>query len=132
MPNKDKAIYNNYMKAYMLNRYHQRRTEGIIRLGGKCVNCETTEKLEFDHIDPKEKSFSVAKLWSVNKNLFWSEINKCQLLCQPCHILKTHRDNGTIPGSHGRTRYRQGCRCETCKLDQSKAQKEWKMRKLNN
>jgi hypothetical protein len=34
------------------------REQAKQKLGGKCVWCETTENLEFDHIDPAQKSLS--------------------------------------------------------------------------
>jgi len=45
----------------MLAKYHRRRREAIKKLGGRCVLCGSKKNLEFDHRDPKKKSFS---LWS--------------------------------------------------------------------
>lgn len=57
-------------------------------LGNKCCICgytKCTEALEFHHLDPKEKMFSI----SSNSNKKWEtllpEINKCVLLCANCH-----------------------------------------------
>lgn len=57
-------------------------------------------------------------------NLLVAEVNKCQLLCHPCHIEKT-RINGENPGgatrkrplTHGTTHayYTYKCRCELCR-----------------
>ncbi len=64
-------------------------------LGGKCVECgynKHTVALDFDHIDPKQKSFKI----SGNFNLRWSdlkkELMKCQILCSNCHRIK-HYNN---------------------------------------
>ena len=89
MPLKDKKEYNKYMAEYMLRRYHERREEALFMLGGRCSDCGSTDELEFDHIDPADKSFSIAKMWSVAKHKFDAEIKKCQILCQPCHIKKS-------------------------------------------
>lgn len=89
MPVKD---YNNYMREYMLKRYHERRASAIKKLGGKCVDCGSKEDLQIDHRDHKEKSFSLSKFWSVSQVRFDAEIEKCQLLCQPCHLEKTLRE----------------------------------------
>ena len=59
-------------------------------LGGKCVSCGTTENLQFDHIDPTTKSFSIGKRYRC-KDVF-EEIKKCQLLCCDCHWKKTSED----------------------------------------
>ena len=52
-----------------------------------CVKCGSKERLELDHINPKEKEWN-PKRSMCSKNLterFWKEINKCQLLCFDCH-----------------------------------------------
>jgi hypothetical protein len=59
-------------------------------MGSKCACCEydrCLDILEFHHIDPKEKSFS---LGSARANIFsWKtivkELKKCILVCQNCH-----------------------------------------------
>ncbi len=53
---------NEYMRVYMLARYHRRRGEWVERLGGVCVDCGTNEGLEFDHDDPALKTVNVAKI----------------------------------------------------------------------
>lgn len=50
-------------RAYMRDRYAEQRTQFIQWLGGKCVKCNTTNNLQFDHIDPKTKSFGIGALW---------------------------------------------------------------------
>ena len=70
-------------------------------LGGKCVRCGTVENLEFDHIDPAKKSYSIASnitCFSLEELIL--EVDKCQLLCRPCHMKKS-RENGDFPGSKG-------------------------------
>jgi 5-methylcytosine-specific restriction endonuclease McrA len=58
-----------------------------------CVICGITDPrvLEFDHIDPKKKSFSIAQ--GLSSTLNWgtilNEISKCQILCANCHKIKT-------------------------------------------
>jgi len=62
----------------------------IEMLGGKCKSCGTTKNLQFDHIDPTTKSFSIAKRYRC-KDVF-EEIKKCQLLCYECHLKKTSEE----------------------------------------
>lgn len=45
MPHLDKDTHNDYMKKYILNRYHKRREEAIVTLGSKCVSCSSVENL---------------------------------------------------------------------------------------
>lgn len=114
------------MAEYMLLRYHSRRTEAIKFLGGKCVRCETTENLEFDHIDPKKKLYDIGKVWSFSKEKFWIEINKCQLLCEFHHKEKTTKEQSVEHGQ-GKTGKR-NCYCDLCKPLKTKYTRDWKRR----
>ena len=72
-------------KEYRTNR----RLHLIERLGGKCVECGTTKRLQFDHIDPLEKSFDISRKMTAPLKVLYPEIDKCQLLCPKCHLNKT-------------------------------------------
>lgn len=109
-------------QEYELARYKERRAWMIEYLGGKCVQCSTTEKLEFDHVDPKTKSFAVSENWSLSKELLITELDKCQLLCNSCHKAKS---NSAYTVVHNRWRYQKHkCRCLVCKADYSKYRKK--------
>lgn len=82
--------YNAYQRTYQRQRWLQRRKELIALLGGKCVQCGATENLEFDHIDPATKSFSIGSRTTASKERMMAEIKKCQLLCHACHEKKTY------------------------------------------
>tara|TARA_B100001059_G_scaffold228954_1_gene260779 strand:+ start:102 stop:1097 length:996 start_codon:yes stop_codon:yes gene_type:complete len=72
-------------------------------LGGKCVRCGATEKLDFDHIIPANKSYTIGSnitCFSIEELIL--EVDKCQLLCRPCHIQKGI-ENGDYVGSKGLT-----------------------------
>jgi len=69
----------------------------IEKLGGKCVECGITEALEFDHIDPSTKLFNIAAGYNKPKEILLAEVEKCQLLCNKCHIEKSKRDNKFRP-----------------------------------
>lgn len=62
-----------------------------------CANCGEGDPivLDFDHIDPKNKSIEVSRLIT-NGFTKWSEImveiSKCQVLCANCHRRKTAKD----------------------------------------
>ena len=62
------------------------------KLGGKCVECGSTEALEFDHIDPSTKSFNISAGYHKPKQVLEEELSKCQLLCNKCHIQKSRKD----------------------------------------
>tara|TARA_B100000131_G_C17801676_1_gene485799 strand:+ start:105 stop:560 length:456 start_codon:yes stop_codon:yes gene_type:complete len=76
--------------------YSERVQEYKTLLGGKCVVCGTTERLEFDHIDPKNKLFNITRYATGGKpkDVFMEELKKCQLLCYSCHKNKTFKNGG--------------------------------------
>ena len=88
MPYKNKADANAYMKRHMLARYYRKKQKMIDMLGGKCTNCGTDKNLEFDHIDPLQKSFTIGKLWSLAWEKVLKELAKCRLLCEDCHAAR--------------------------------------------
>jgi 5-methylcytosine-specific restriction endonuclease McrA len=67
----------------------RRRLEHIKYLGGKCVKCGITERLEFDHINKESKEFSIGSRVAMKTNKLKEELDKCQLLCYDCHLEKT-------------------------------------------
>lgn len=130
MPSK-RQDYNAYMRVYILKRYHARREAALKQLGGVCCKCGSTEALEFDHVDPKKKSFSISQLWSVSKERFEQELRKCQALCRACHEEKTITELGqeVAKGKHGtRSSYRY-CHCARCREAQNKYCREYKRKK---
>ena len=54
----------------------------------------------FDHLEPKEKLFSLSKamkVCNITKEILIAEMNKCELVCHNCHAFRTyierHHDN---------------------------------------
>ncbi len=117
MPQRDPEAYREYMRKYMLDRYTKRRAEAIETLGGKCKICESTVDLQFDHVDPSGKAFTIAKFSSASERKFREEIVKCQLLCRPCHVKKTMQDNGQQDAreTHGTLSSYRYCKCDLCR-----------------
>ena len=80
--------------AWYKQNYDENKQHLIDKMGGQCVSCGTTDNLEFDHINPLDKSLNIThKL--VLKNAYQleevvQELKKCQLLCEQCHKKKTH------------------------------------------
>lgn len=111
---------NEYMRNYMLKRYHKLRHEIVEFLGGVCIKCGSDENLEIDHIKPNSKKFSIGDYWSVASNKLEAELAKCQLLCKACHLKKTKKDlrsqakDRAGPIVHGNRGYWRGCRCTSC------------------
>ncbi len=76
-------------------RRQERRKFLIEHLGGKCVGCGAIENLQFDHIDRKQKSFTIGKCWGYTLEKLIEEAEKCQLLCKECHQYKTTINHDT-------------------------------------
>lgn len=102
-------------KAYNLARYHARRKEFLEILGNKCVECGSTNELEFDHIDASTKSFEIGRMLNVSKARALEELAKCQILCKAHHKEKTEReaDNKQVAHGGGLTGKR-NCYCDLC------------------
>jgi hypothetical protein len=104
-----------YMRKYMLQRYHRRRAHAIEVLGGKCVDCESNDNLEFDHALPEDKSFNVAKAFAgMAEKTLWVEIHKCVLRCKECHAVKTYQEDLAVGHGLGLTG-KKNCRCDLCR-----------------
>lgn len=117
-----------------LERYHTLRANFIKKLGGKCVLCKSTEKLEIDHIDAKTKKVNVAKIFNLSEKRIWEEIKKCQILCRKCHMNKSITEKGKRPakGTHGTLSAYKYCRCLLCKQAKAKWFREYRKKKKQN
>ncbi len=119
--------------------------------GGKCQKCEYDEcisALEFHHLEPEHKDFSLS---GDGRTRGWDkikiELDKCILLCCRCHR-ETH-DDGKIEEKHKQynlesllkeeTKVRHGtkvgysyhkCRCELCKAYNTQKCKEYRNKKF--
>jgi hypothetical protein len=122
--------YNAYMAAYMKSWYDRRHAEAVEKLGGRCSQCGSTERLEIDHKDPKTADQRMRRgrggMWTASEERFQAELAKCQLLCHDCHVDKTIRERGFTPakGTHGTLSAYRYCgppKCEECK----KAKREY-------
>ena len=111
--------------------YHRRRSEAVEMLGGKCVVCGTSEYLELDHIDPATKAMPVGEMWSVSKDRYLAEIQKCQLLCRGHHIRKTIAERGQLLAkeNHGTPRSYLYCKCDLCGAAQRRRMRDYRARR---
>ena len=101
-------------------------------LGGSCVSCGTDERLDFDHVDPRTKvseiSVAIAACWSRQRLLV--ELDKCQLLCRPCHIDKSAANlDGRIVAHGGGASGKKNCKCIPCKTRKAAYMAGYKRRK---
>jgi hypothetical protein len=106
----------------MQRRQAAKRLAWIVRLGGKCYQCQSTDRLEFDHIRCEEKSVGIERLWWRSDAFIEQELAKCWLLCFACHKLKTRFDLARLKSRHGLSFYRRhGCRCSVCRVAKAEA-----------
>jgi hypothetical protein len=66
----------------------RKKLELINLLGGKCCRCgynKCMSALEFHHLDPAQKDFSLSSGLNSNFKKVLEEIKKCILLCANCH-----------------------------------------------
>jgi hypothetical protein len=73
-----------YIKSYR-KRYKQKLVD---LMGGKCMVCgynRCIKALDFHHIDPKTKEFTISRMESMNWDSTFKEAKKCVLLCANCH-----------------------------------------------
>ncbi len=90
------------------------------------MNCGAKKNLEFDHIDPATKGFTITDRWSYSIQSVLREASKCQLLCNKCHKQKNKIDNGeTVHGTLSMHKHYK-CRCRPCMDAYNLARKRWR------
>ena len=64
------------------------KIKAVNYLGGKCASCgynKCVEALDFHHLDPNKKEFSISQAKSHSFSKVKPELDKCVLLCANCH-----------------------------------------------
>lgn len=77
------------LKDHTIERQRKFKEDCVKYKGSKCVICSYNKyigALEFHHLDPSKKDFSISnqKLTKFDSRIF-EELNKCVLLCANCH-----------------------------------------------
>ena len=71
-----------------LTRQRKLKQEAILSKGGKCQCCGYDKyqgALEFHHLNPKEKDFTIGNTKSTTFGKIKTELDKCILVCSNCH-----------------------------------------------
>ena len=91
MPYVDKVKRRKCKRESSRRRYQRRRRFALRHVGGRWVVCGETDesRLELDHIDPSQKTFSFSKMRSVSEGRFRKELENAQILCCYHHWDKT-------------------------------------------
>lgn len=115
-------------KAWLREDALKRKQKAMDYLGGKCVDCNTTNVLQFDHIDPSTKSFDIGRNLNRKWEVLSKELDKCVLRCKSCHLTKSRSLEDFGGGQNKRTELVHGtahaytvfkCRCDDCKYAKS-------------
>jgi 5-methylcytosine-specific restriction endonuclease McrA len=113
-----------FRREYDLTRYYAIRAALINSMGSKCVDCSSTENLEFDHVNKDVKSFDVSKNLFRPMPVLNEELTKCVLRCRVCHKRKSDAEKSVEHGG-GRSGKR-NCKCELCKKRKAEYMKIYK------
>lgn len=84
-------------------RRFEKKKRAVEYLGGKCVDCgydRYIEALEFDHIDPSKKDFTISGNHCVSWERIKEELDKCELRCANCHRERHAREKFSIPSQY--------------------------------
>ena len=69
-------------------RQQKLKIEAVEYKGGSCISCNYNKypgALEFHHLDPNKKDFSIGQMKCRSLNSIKEELDKCILLCSNCH-----------------------------------------------
>lgn len=111
-----------YHTEWRKNKIRERKEMYIKKLGGSCIYCGSVKDLEFDHINPNTKVIAISQIWCRKLSVLEKEVSKCQLLCKPCHGIKSGGERkkfyASLPTIHGviSTYSNKKCKCEDCRL----------------
>lgn len=123
-------------KELQRQRRSDRRLMAIELLGGKCTQCGSVDKLEFDHIKKDRDGLTglVSQLFSCSVDKLLNELEKCQLLCKPCHVEKSTKERGFIKSTHGMLSMyvNKKCRCEDCRSALAHYMRQYKKQGLSS
>ena len=71
-------------------KHHSLKEDIVNKLGGKCKMCGSKDRLEFNHIDPLDKTTEASYTHVMSQSEEWK---KCELLCHSCHRKYTTAEN---------------------------------------
>jgi hypothetical protein len=90
-----------YMHAYNKRRREEHLRRALAMMGEqKCAQCDATDNLEFDHIDPSTKKFAIGNQLGRSWRHVEAEVRKCQLLCYACHKQKSAAESSAWVRKH--------------------------------
>ena len=110
---------------YDKQRYEEKRRLLLSIVGDACVLCGSKDALEFDHVNPSSKSFSIMSRWNKPIEELLPELRKCRTLCHACH--SSTDTYGTRQVAHGGgVSGKRNCKCDPCRLKRNAYMRELK------
>lgn len=98
MPYSDPEKQRTYQREWMA-----RRRKEWLDANGPCIDCDSRENLEVDHVDAATKVSH--RVWSWSQARRVAELAKCVVRCKPCHVAKTSANSEESYGEkNGQTR----------------------------
>lgn len=88
----NRDLINSYTKS---NRDTRREFLDIIKLENGCQICgynEHPRALQFDHIVPEDKLFTISSSTTCSMKKLMEEISKCRILCANCHSIHSWQE----------------------------------------
>jgi hypothetical protein len=73
-----------------------------IKLENGCNKCGYkghAAALDFNHLDPAQKSFNISSYLNSSREILDKEIAKCEVLCANCHRIHTYETHTTRMGT---------------------------------
>ncbi len=82
------------LSAYGAKIEKNNKKELVEYKGGKCQNCgysKSHSALEFHHLDPSKKDFTIGYKRRISLDKLKEEVDKCVMLCSNCHRVEHQR-----------------------------------------
>lgn len=113
---------------YDQSRYESKRERLLHIVGTSCAICGSSEMLEFDHIDPEDKSFSIMAHWGRPIDELIPELAKCRTLCHSCHKETASYGRPTVEHGGGLSG-KKNCKCDLCKARKAEYMRTYSARR---
>lgn len=81
---------------------HRRREQlAAIKMAAGCVDCgysASPDALQFDHVDPATKAFTISVARTASTERMTAELAKCVVRCANCHAIRSARQQRELRG----------------------------------
>lgn len=106
-----------------------RRRKKWLDENGPCARCGSSKDLNIDHKVPGSREGGTGNaIFSRKESVRRKELAKCQVLCRPCHVIKSMECGERHVTTHGRANMyiKHKCRCDLCKEYKRQSNKKYR------